>query len=102
VATSPTAIPIASEKPLRNTPPSSAINTSVTATWWPSRKPGTSGFSRTWAVASAAERVIVMMKSVATKPSSTRTKSLPCHQDSSRSSIAIEPSPCGLSAATRR
>jgi uncharacterized membrane protein len=31
-----------------------------------------------------------------------RTKSLPCHHGSSRSSIAIEPSPCGLSAATRR
>jgi hypothetical protein len=33
-------------------------------------------------VASAAERVIVMMKSVATNPSSTSTNSLPCHHDS--------------------
>ena len=36
---------------------------------------------------------MVMTKSVATKPSSTRTKSLPCHQASSRSSMAIDPSP---------
>ena len=35
------------------------------------------GFSRTCAVASAAERVMVTMKSVATKPRSTRTKNLP-------------------------
>jgi hypothetical protein len=46
--------------------------------------------------------VIVMTKSVATNPSSTKTKSLPFHRDSNRSSIAIEPCPCGLSAATRR
>ena len=45
---------------------------------------------------------MVMRKSVAAKPSSTRTNSLPFQNDSSRSSIAIEPSPCGLSAATRR
>ena len=55
-----------------------------------------------WAVASAADRVMVMMKSVAAKPSRTSTNSLPFQNDSSRSSIAIEPSPCGLSAATRR
>ena len=66
------------------------------------RKPRTYGFSTTCAVASAADSVIVMMKSVAAKPSSTSTKSLPFQNDSSRSSIAIEPSPCGLSAATRR
>ena len=34
------------------------------------------------AVASAAESVIVMMKSVATKPSRQRTKSFPCHRES--------------------
>jgi hypothetical protein len=54
------------------------------------------------AVASAADRVMVMMKSVAAKPSSTRTNSLPFQNDSSLTSIAIEPSPFGLSAATRR
>ena len=54
-----------------------------------------------WAAASAAERVMVMMKLVATKPIKTSTKSFPCHQGSSRSSMAIEPSPCGLSSATR-
>jgi hypothetical protein len=31
-----------------------------------------------------------------------QNESLPCHHGSSRSSIAIEPSPWGLSAATRR
>ena len=34
---------------------------------------------------------MVTMKSVATKPRRTRTKSLPCHQGSNRSSMAIEP-----------
>ena len=34
-------------------------------------------------MASAADRVIVMMKSVAAKPSSTSTNSLPCQQESS-------------------
>ena len=63
---------------------------------------GTYGFSTMCAVASAADSVIVMMKSVAAKPSRTRTKSLPFQNGSSRSSIAIEPSPCGLSSATRR
>ena len=42
------------------------------------------------------------MKSVAAKPSSTRTKIFPAHQGSSRSSMAIEPSPFGDSFATRR
>ena len=45
---------------------------------------------------------MVMMKSVAANPSRTSTNSLPCQNGSSRSSIAIEPSPCGLSSATRR
>lgn len=45
---------------------------------------------------------MVIMKSVAAKPSRVRTKSLPCQNDSGRSSMAIEPSPCGLSLATRR
>ena len=45
---------------------------------------------------------MVIRKSVAAKPSKVRTNSLPCQNDSSRSSIAIEPSPWGLSSATRR
>ena len=45
---------------------------------------------------------MVMMKSVAAKPSSTRTKILPFQNVMSRSSMAIEPSPFGLSLATRR
>jgi hypothetical protein len=45
---------------------------------------------------------MVMMKSVAAKPSSIKTKILPLQNDISRSSMAIEPSPWGLSAATRR
>ncbi len=72
------------------------------ATWWPERIERRLGFSIRWALASAAERVIVMMKSVAAKPSSASTNSLPFQKLSSRSSIAIEPSPCGLSSATRR
>jgi hypothetical protein len=55
-----------------------------------------------WAVASAADSVIVMVKSVAAKPRSTSTNSLPPHHGSTRSSMAIEPSPCGLSRATLR
>ncbi len=71
-------------------------------TWWPDRKGLRLGFSIRWAVASAADRVMVMMKSVAAKPSRASTNSLPFQKVSSRSSIAIEPSPCGLSSATRR
>ncbi len=93
VTTRPTAIPIASVKPLRKTAPSSAIRNSVTPTWCPSSNSGAKGFPSTWAEASAAESVIVMMKSVATKPSRTSTKSLPCHQVSSRSSMPMESSP---------
>ena len=63
---------------------------------------GTSGFWMACAAASAADKVIVIMKSVAANPSSTSTKSLPPHQGSRRSSIAIEPSPLKLSRATRR
>ena len=72
------------------------------ATWCPWTSAGTLGFSTMWAVASAADRVMVIRKSVAAKPSRTSTNSLPFQKDSSRSSIAMEPSPCGLSTATRR
>ena len=72
------------------------------STWCPLRTLPTYGFSTACALASAADSVMVMRKSVAAKPSSTRTNSLPFQNDSSRSSIAIEPSPRGLSRATRR
>ena len=52
--------------------------------------------------ASAADRVIVMIHEVATKPSRTSTNSLPRQNGSRSSSIATEPCPCGLSLATRR
>jgi hypothetical protein len=52
--------------------------------------------------ASAAERVIVTIHAVATNPSRQSTNSLPFQNDSRFSSIAIEPCPCGLSAATTR
>ena len=71
-------------------------------TCWPPRNGLRCGFSIRWAVASAADRVMVIMKSVAAKPSRASTNSLPFQNDNSRSSMAIEPSPCGLSAATRR
>ena len=77
VITSATATPIASVNPRRKTPPSSATRPIVIHSSWPCRKSGTCGFSTTWALASAAERVIVMMKSVSAKPRSTSTNSLP-------------------------
>jgi hypothetical protein len=95
-------MPMASLNPRRNTAPSAARNTKVTSTAWPSKKSGANGFSSTCADASAADRVIVMRKSVQAKPSITSTNSLPAHQGNDFSSIAIEPSPCGLSRATRR
>ena len=53
-------------------------------------------------VASAEDRVIVMIQEVATNPSKTSTNTLPFQNGSRSSSIATEPCPCGLSAATRR
>ena len=44
-------------------------------------------------VKGAADSEIVIMKSVAANPRRTSTRSLPAHQGSSRSSMAIEPSP---------
>ena len=44
---------------------------------------------------------MVIMKSVAIKPSNTSTVSLPGQNESNLSSMAIEPCPCGLSSATR-
>ena len=54
------------------------------------------------AVASAEDRVIVMIHEVATNPSRVSTNNLPRQNGSSRSSIATEPCPFGLSSATRR
>lgn len=102
MATSATAIPMASLKPFRKTAPSAAMRRRVIQVFPPCIQCGAKGFSTTCAEASAPDRVIVIRKSVAAKPSSTRTKIFPAHQGSSRSSIAIEPSPCGLSLATRR
>ena len=45
---------------------------------------------------------MVITQEVATKPSRQRTNSLPFQNESRRSSIAIDPCPCGLSAATTR
>jgi hypothetical protein len=51
-----------------------------------------------WAVASEADRVIVTTHLVATNPSRHRTKSLPFQNESSSSSIAIEPCKWGAPA----
>lgn len=102
VATSTTAMPIASRNPLRKTAARAVTRTRVIHTFSPCIQLGAKGFSTTCAEASAADSVIVIMKSVAANPSSTSTKSFPAHQGSRRSSMAIEPSPCGLSLATLR
>ena len=101
-ATIRTATPMASLKPRRKTAPSIASRNSVTSTFCPCSQPGATGFWIRCAVASAADSVMVIMKSVAAKPSRTRTNSFPPHRGMSRSSIAMEPSPRWLSPATRR
>ena len=63
----------------------------MTSTRWPARNAGAKGFWMKWAVASAEDRVIVMIQEVATKPSSTRTKILPRQNGNNRSNIATEP-----------
>ena len=68
----------------------------------PFRPAGMIGFSSRCTVASAPERVMVMIHEVATNPSSSSTKNLPRQNGSSFSSMATEPCPCGLSCATRR
>lgn len=73
--TSTTAIPMASVKPRRNTAISAASSTRVITTCWPWKKLGAS---------------------------STSTNTLPAHHGSRCSSMAMEPSPLGLSFATRR
>ena len=86
-------MPMASENPRRKTAASSASNPRVISMVWFDQASGMNGFSTRCAVASAADSVMVIRKSVAAKPSSARTSSLPSHLGSSRSSIAIDPSP---------
>ncbi len=99
-ATSMTAIQIASRNPLRKIAPSSATSTSVRASWW-CIQGGTNGFSTTCCVASAAESVMVMTKSVAANPSRHRTNALPRQRGRRSSSTDRLPWPCGLSDAMR-
>ena len=60
------------------------------------------GFSSRCTVASADDKVMVMIHDVATNPSRMSTDVFPRQNGSSFSSIATDPWPCGLSAATRR
>ncbi len=92
----------ASLNPSRNTNPRISSRITVISTAWPPRKCGRYGFSAMCTVASAADRVIVMIQDVATKPSRTSTNNLPYQNGSRSSSIATEPWPFGLSWATRR
>ena len=93
---------MASRKPLQEDRAERATSSaSVTSTGW-SIQCGTSGFSMMCAVASAAESVIVMTKSVAAKPSRHSTSALPFQRGSSSSSSEMLPSPCGLSRAICR
>jgi hypothetical protein len=96
------AIPMASLKPLRNTPPRIATSTSVMVTSRSRSNSGTSGLPATCSVADEAESVMVKSHAVATNPSRNNTNSLPRQNDSKLSSMAIDPCPCGLAAATRR
>ena len=57
----------------------------------PAASRGRTGSRSACAVASAAESVMVIMKSVAAKPSRTRTSSFPPQRGNSRSSMAMEP-----------
>ena len=63
---------------------------------------GAMGFWIKCAVASAAESVMVMTKSVRANPRRTRTKTLPFQRGSSSSSIRMLPCPLGLRRATSR
>jgi hypothetical protein len=102
MATSGMATTTASLNPRRKTTPRINNSTTVTGTAWPFRNAGRYGFSSIWTVASADDKVMVMIHEVATNPSSIKTNVLPRQNGSNRSSMATEPWPCGLSAATRR
>ena len=90
--TSATATVIASPNPFRKMEPRASSRTIVTGIGWCSHA-GTSGFSTTWAAASAAERVIVMTKLVAANPRRHRTTALPFHRGNRFSSIRMLPWP---------
>jgi hypothetical protein len=81
----------ASEKPIRKTPPRISSMTTVMGTAWPSRNGGRYGFSSMCTVASAADRVMVMIHDVATNPSSTSTNTFPRQNGSRFSSMATDP-----------
>lgn len=100
MATMPTAT-MASLNPFRNTLPSAASSSNVTPNWC-LRNAGKNGFSMMGAVASAADNVIVMTKSVAAKPRRHNTKVFPRQRGSRSSSMEMLPWPCGLASATRR
>lgn len=93
---------MASLNPRRKTAESSRSMTTVTHRFWWCRKDGANGLETRCSAASAAERVMVMRKSVAAKPRRTSTRSLPHQAGSSLSSMRMEPSPVGDSRATRR
>ena len=95
-----TAMPMTSLKPRMNTAPRTNNKPSVTRMGW-CIQPGTRGFSMRWAVASAADSVIVMTKLVAANPSRTRTTAFPFQRGNNDSSIRMLPCPCGLASATR-
>ena len=94
-----TARPIASLNPFRKMAQSRTSSTSVNRTGW-LKLFGTNGLPMMWAVASAADRVMVMTKSVAAKPSRQSTNALPFHRGRSSSSIEMLPCPFGLAIAT--
>ena len=92
---------IASLNPFKKTPESPTSRSIVRTIGW-LKLSGTNGLPMMWAVASAAESVMVMTKSVAANPSRHSTNTLPRHRGSSSSSIEMLPWPCGLFSATRR
>ena len=64
--------------------------------------PAYTGLLMRWAAASAADSVLVITKSVAAKPMSTRTTSFAPQPRNIRSIMPIEPTPSGVSPATCR
>ena len=69
-------MPMASLNPLRKMPASSTSSVRVTPTWRPVSVDLRYGFSTRWALASAAESVMVMTKPVATNPRRQSTRIL--------------------------
>ena len=100
-ATSGIATVTASLKPSRNTPPSRSRKNTVMATACPCSASGMRGDSSRCTDASAADKVMVMIHDVATKPRRTRTNTLPRQNGRRSSSMATDPCPWGLSLATR-